>query len=108
MAPGYNSEFWRIRAEEARALADQMKESDAKDAMQKVAEGYERNRLRCAHGEADLAFNESHKKLNDNIVSASPEKLAVLWASVDDRWATLQRARQELETHIQAFHKLNK
>ena len=108
MALTYDSEFWRIRVAEAQDLANQMKGAAAQAAMKRMAEGYERNRLRCAHDEAELALNDARKKLDDNIGSAPPEKLARLWASIDDRWATLQRARQELEAHIQACPDLQK
>jgi hypothetical protein len=35
-------EYWRDRAEEARARADQMKDPDAKHMMLRIAEGHER------------------------------------------------------------------
>jgi hypothetical protein len=35
-------EHWRQRAEEARAIADQMNDPQAKEAMLKIAEDYER------------------------------------------------------------------
>jgi len=37
-----NPQYWRDRAEEARVLADQMKDPDAKHIMLRVAEGHER------------------------------------------------------------------
>ena len=35
-------EHWRARAEESRNLANQMKDSESKDAMLRIAEDYER------------------------------------------------------------------
>jgi len=35
-------QYWRDRAEEARALADQMKDAETKHIMLRVAEGHER------------------------------------------------------------------
>ncbi len=108
VTPAYNSEFWRLRVDETRALVDQMKEPDAKDAMQRLAEGHERLRLRRALDEANLAFNELRKKLRDNIGSGSQEKLAALRASTASTWATVQQIPEQLEAHIQAHPLLNK
>ena len=83
-----------------------MKESDAKDAMKKVAEEYERKRLRRAQDEASAAFDESWKALRDNI-GDSPERFAALRAAADDSWSKLLRARQELDSHILAFPEIN-
>jgi len=37
-----NPEFWRFRAEEARAIADDMKHDDPKAMVLRIAEDYER------------------------------------------------------------------
>ena len=37
-----NPEFWRFRAEEVRALADDMKYAETKKIMARIAEDYER------------------------------------------------------------------
>jgi hypothetical protein len=37
-----NPEYWRFRAEEARALADEMKHAETKKIMARIAEDYER------------------------------------------------------------------
>ena len=44
MAPTYldNPDFWRARAEEARAQAEQMRDHDAKRALLGIADVYER------------------------------------------------------------------
>ena len=38
----YNPEFWRYRAEEVRALAEEMKNAETKKIMAGIAEDYER------------------------------------------------------------------
>src|SRR5689334_19182175 len=85
IVPAYNSEFCRLRSVEARALAEQMTEADAKDAMQTVAEAYLRISLRRAHDEAELALDDATKALNANIGSDPSERLNILRGSVDDK-----------------------
>ena len=45
-------EFWRSRAEQARVIADDMKEAEAKAIMERIANDYERLAKRAARRRA--------------------------------------------------------
>jgi len=98
----YNSEFWRLRAEEARALAKEMKEPESQRAMNKVAYEYEQLGLQRAHEEAGVAFDASREALREKIGHSSPQELAKLNADVDRKWLGLQQAREKLDSYIRA------
>jgi hypothetical protein len=50
-----NAQYWRDRAEEARVLAQLMANAAARDAMLRIAQGYDRLAARAARNEAGAA-----------------------------------------------------
>jgi hypothetical protein len=106
MPLGYNSDDWRKRAEEARILAGKMKKPEAINAMNKVAEEYERLRRRRALDEAMAAFGRSRRALRDTLASESVERQAEMRVSCDEKRSIVEQAQDELDAHIRAFPEL--
>ena len=104
MPSTYDSMFWLQSAQETQALAEQMKDTNAREGMARLARKYKRIALQSSYHESRIAFDSAREAHRVSQGEASAAQISSLTTAVDIAWSEKQKARDALEafrrTHL--------